>query len=358
MDIKASDQITLATVDLDGMDDKITDAAKTATNFLSYDATNGLQIGKKTSNSWSGYRTQVKSDSFNILDEQGSAVSSFGANGVMLGNNNDESIISMCNGRANIKYNTQGDQLGFSEINADKIYYNASNHKMYASGLAVIPSTTDGEWPYWLTSSELNISGSEQIVSMISRTRMAEADGTPTGTVRASSDVSVFPTKVEISSNTINLTSDNISANGYEVLTSADVESGSWTPVCSSISSPSQAIGSYTKIGKNVTVSFCIYGPSSSSSTNSYSLRITGLPYTPDTSVRWFAGGGNISGVNTDANYAFAGYCIENNTSYGPIILPRCVSVGTSSGTRSSQYCRNVNGGTIYMSGTLMYRTA
>ena len=57
---------------------KAAEAAKTATNFLSYDGTNGLLIGNKTSGSWSGYRSQMLPTTFNILDASGNIVSSYG----------------------------------------------------------------------------------------------------------------------------------------------------------------------------------------------------------------------------------------------------------------------------------------
>ena len=55
-----------------------TNAAETATNFLSYDSTNGLLVGNKTSGSWSGTRAQIKSDSFNVLDQNGTTLASYG----------------------------------------------------------------------------------------------------------------------------------------------------------------------------------------------------------------------------------------------------------------------------------------
>ena len=56
----------------------IEEAAKTATNFMGYDGTNGLLIGNKTSGSWSGYRSQMLPTAFNILDESGNPISSYG----------------------------------------------------------------------------------------------------------------------------------------------------------------------------------------------------------------------------------------------------------------------------------------
>lgn len=57
----------------------VSEAAKTATNFMSFDSTNGLIVGNNTSGSWSGTRAQIKSSVFNILDNSGTAVASYGA---------------------------------------------------------------------------------------------------------------------------------------------------------------------------------------------------------------------------------------------------------------------------------------
>ncbi len=55
-----------------------TNAAKTATNFLSYDSTNGLLVGNKSSGSWVGNRAQITSSAFNILNSSGTSLASFG----------------------------------------------------------------------------------------------------------------------------------------------------------------------------------------------------------------------------------------------------------------------------------------
>lgn len=60
-----------------------TEAAKTATNYMNFDSTNGLVIGNKTSGSFSGYRTQIKSDKFNILDSSGTQLASYGTNTII-----------------------------------------------------------------------------------------------------------------------------------------------------------------------------------------------------------------------------------------------------------------------------------
>ena len=78
------------------------DAAKTATNFLSYDSSNGLQVGNKSGGSWNGYRTQIMSNKFNILDSSGNAVASYGSDLVELGKNSGDSVISLCGGTGEI----------------------------------------------------------------------------------------------------------------------------------------------------------------------------------------------------------------------------------------------------------------
>jgi len=55
------------------------DAAKTATNYMSYSSSDGLVIGNKTSGSWSGNRAQITSSSFNILNSSGTQLASFGS---------------------------------------------------------------------------------------------------------------------------------------------------------------------------------------------------------------------------------------------------------------------------------------
>ena len=85
-------------------------AAKVATNFINYDSTNGLVLGNKESGSWVGYRTQIDNDSFNVLDENGNIISSYGSNEVELGKGNPSAIIKMCGGKAYVKNYIVGSQ--------------------------------------------------------------------------------------------------------------------------------------------------------------------------------------------------------------------------------------------------------
>ena len=102
------------------VDAGIEEAAKTATNFLSYDSTNGLLIGNKTSGEWSGYRSQMLPTAFNILDASGNTLSSFGANDIELGLNNDDATINLCNGQAMLKATGDGGALTDFMLYSDK----------------------------------------------------------------------------------------------------------------------------------------------------------------------------------------------------------------------------------------------
>lgn len=145
-----------------------TDAAKTATNFLSYDSTNGLQIGNKSAGSWNGYRTQITSSEFNILNSSGTEVASYGSNLIELGKNSTDSVIKLCGGEGTIAYETlsagskrlrfSADSLSLSGQNAYLSSMDVSNAsstrsmvsvgqsevEMYVSGVGVPGALTGG----------------------------------------------------------------------------------------------------------------------------------------------------------------------------------------------------------------------
>lgn len=57
----------------------------TKSGYMSYDSTNGLQIGhKNNSGAWTGYRTRISSGSFDILTGASTKVASFGGSSVSL----------------------------------------------------------------------------------------------------------------------------------------------------------------------------------------------------------------------------------------------------------------------------------
>lgn len=53
-------------------------AAKTATNFMQFTDGTGLEVGNKTSGSWSGYRTKISASAFEILNRAGTTLAYYG----------------------------------------------------------------------------------------------------------------------------------------------------------------------------------------------------------------------------------------------------------------------------------------
>ena len=85
---------------------KSLEAAKTATNFMEFNSGTGLQIGDKTNGSWKGFRSRITSTAFEILNEAGVAVASYGRKLIQLGKDSVDAIIELCGGKGNIKYAT------------------------------------------------------------------------------------------------------------------------------------------------------------------------------------------------------------------------------------------------------------
>lgn len=83
---------------------KSLEAAKTATNFMEFTSGTGLQIGDKTNGSWKGFRSRITSTAFEILNEAGSAVASYGRKLIQLGKDTTDAVIELCGGKGIIKY--------------------------------------------------------------------------------------------------------------------------------------------------------------------------------------------------------------------------------------------------------------
>lgn len=100
----------------------VDEAGKTATDFLSYDSTNGLQVGNKTGGSWRGFRTQTTSSSFNILNATGSILASYGAKLIELGKNATDAVIKLCGGKGQIEYTSDTDSKeNYLQLSSDKL---------------------------------------------------------------------------------------------------------------------------------------------------------------------------------------------------------------------------------------------
>lgn len=93
-------------------------AAKVATNYMDFTTSGGLQIGNKTSGSWSGFRSQITSSAFNILNAAGAVLASYGASLIELGKNSINAIIKLCGGKGQISYDSSD---GYLKVSSDKI---------------------------------------------------------------------------------------------------------------------------------------------------------------------------------------------------------------------------------------------
>ena len=87
---------------------KSLEAAKTATNFMEFTSGTGLQIGDKTNGSWKGFRSRITSTAFEILNEAGSAVASYGRKLIQLGKDSVDAVIELCGGKGSIKHENVG----------------------------------------------------------------------------------------------------------------------------------------------------------------------------------------------------------------------------------------------------------
>lgn len=73
-------------------------AAKTATNFMQFTDGTGLEVGNKTSGSWSGYRTKISASAFEILNRAGTTLAYYGDKLIQLGKNAKDAVIELCGG--------------------------------------------------------------------------------------------------------------------------------------------------------------------------------------------------------------------------------------------------------------------
>ncbi len=201
------------------------DASATATNFLSYDATNGLLIGNKSSGSWSGSRAQILPSAFNILDSSGAILASYSANTIELGKNSEQTQIKLCNGKGMITASDTDFANGTLVFESDNIQFSGyaarmyatrktSNTSAYTSSLAAYPLETrmSYQWSNNLESDGTGIWNSNTITldmsgmySLCDRVQMVSRSEFIISAV-GSSDVSISGENVNIGG-TLNTTS-------------------------------------------------------------------------------------------------------------------------------------------------------
>ena len=89
-------------------------AAKTATNWMEFNEGTGLEIGDKSSGSWSGYRTKITSSTFEILNKAGTTLASYGEKLIQLGKNAKDAVIELCGGVGKILVETKSGNAALS----------------------------------------------------------------------------------------------------------------------------------------------------------------------------------------------------------------------------------------------------
>lgn len=127
---ETSFKISNGAIDITLLKNQVDDAATTATNFISMRGDGGIEVGNKSGGSWTGYRSQMLADSFNILDESGNVLASYGANIIDLGLNKEGSVVRFCGGEAQISYNTTYDFVSIKGNNSIELTTNHSGSKI------------------------------------------------------------------------------------------------------------------------------------------------------------------------------------------------------------------------------------
>lgn len=89
-------------------------AAKTATNFIQFTDGTGLEVGNKTSGSWSGYRTKISASAFEILNRAGTTLAYYGDKLIQLGKNAKDAVIELCGGVGKILVETKSGNAALS----------------------------------------------------------------------------------------------------------------------------------------------------------------------------------------------------------------------------------------------------
>lgn len=115
------------------------------------------------------------------------------------------------------------------------------------------------------------------------------------------------------------------------------LECGTWEPQCNACYTPSVSYGNYMRMGDMCIVNFYYQGVIDvEPSTTEWKLYFYGLPFTPDSNIRWQCGGGNCQGyalpskgnnqaspatytpaTGAKTDHRFSGWSIEGGVIYG-----------------------------------------
>lgn len=169
---------------------EIADAAKTATDYIYYDTT-GLYVGNKSSGEWVGTRAQITGSAYNILDEDGTqlasfgstvtigdtsgfntyidsdsldirsgskVLASFGADTISLGQHSYQAKVNVCNGLGYLRAYEVEDG-GDPDENTDFEIYAKNNLELRSGGGCVYIGPNDYEGTVYLTAKHVSVAG-------------------------------------------------------------------------------------------------------------------------------------------------------------------------------------------------------
>lgn len=235
----ASSKANAASSKADAAASAASDAAKTATNFIGYDAANGLILGNKTGGTWSGYRTQVKSDSFNVLNASGSTLASFGANEISLGNNSEDSKILFCDGKGTIRVVTSGEFSGYTQLSADYLNYFAKYRQfMGVENTQTIGTGSDATHYTYGTTLDMG----DKSMNIETRRTYYPPASSSSGIKTTKSNISIVPDSVSV-------TADMIELNGYVSFDGETKDSAVWNPKAHASTAMTYGVGDGSKYG-------------------------------------------------------------------------------------------------------------
>ena len=215
--------------------DDLSNASKTATNFLTYDTSNGVQLGNRSGGSWSSFRTQITSAAFNILDSKGNMLASYGAKLIELGKNATDAVIMLCGGKGKIEYATV--EVGSPELYGepsgvnDAEGANASAEPEYDNYLRISADKLrlQGDNAVSLYSKKQNSDKSWEKTELEVFPEFAQLWSTTSGSID-NSHIEVSPSHVRIhSTGYISITSDSVTdVYGNPYLSVESGSSGKW----------------------------------------------------------------------------------------------------------------------------------
>lgn len=215
--------------------DDLSNASKTATNFLTYDTSNGVQLGNRSGGSWASFRTQITSAAFNILDSAGNMLASYGAKLIELGKNATDAVIMLCGGKGKIEYSTV--EVGSPELYGepsgvnDEAGANAATGPEYDNYLRISADKLrlQGDNAVSLYSKKQNGDESWEKTELEVFPEFAQIWSTTSGSID-NSRIEVSPSHVRIhSTGYISITSDSVKdVYGNPYLSVESGSSGNW----------------------------------------------------------------------------------------------------------------------------------